>query len=100
MSVTNMGLFNRESLSGTENRENPEAAAPAAAANTVGGKYVPPSRRGAEGSSAGARLGDTMPERRRDDTAAVRYSTPLLPSGIVLLYSYWPTVVLFCSQVQ
>jgi len=64
----------KESLSGTENRENPEAAAPAAAANTVGGKYVPPSRRGAEGSSAGARLGDTMPERRRDDTAAVRVS--------------------------
>jgi len=67
----------KDSLTGVGG-EGADAAAPAAAAAsgaTVGGKYVPPSRRGAEGaSSAGARLGDTMPDRRRDDTAAIRVS--------------------------
>jgi len=48
------------------------AAAPAAPAATgAGGKYVPPSKRGVEGRVG---LGDTMPDRRRDDTAAIRVS--------------------------
>ena len=39
----------------------------------AGGKYVPPSRRGM--SDAQARItGDSMPERRREDTAAIRVS--------------------------
>jgi len=52
------------------------APAPAAGGSTVGGKYVPPSRRGAGGmSDAQARIaGDTMPRDRREDTAAIRVS--------------------------
>jgi len=67
----------KESLTNVGEGAEPAAPASAAAAaggTTVGGKYVPPSRRGAEASSAGARLGDTMPDRRRDDTAAIRVS--------------------------
>merc|ERR1711872_1084204 len=47
----------------------PAVAAPAATG--AGGKYVPPSKRGVEGRPG---LGDTMPDRRRDDTAAIRVS--------------------------
>jgi len=47
----------------------PAVAAPAAIG--AGGKYVPPSKRGVEGRPG---LGDTMPDRRRDDTAAIRVS--------------------------
>lgn len=73
----------RESLNGPVDGE-PEAGAggaanaPAAAApggSTAGGKYVPPSRRGGGMSDAQARIsGDTMPDRRREDTAAIRVS--------------------------
>lgn len=75
----------RESLAGKElDGENPEAAAggapagagpgaPAGGGQTIGGKYVPPSRRG-----EGARVpggGESMPDRRRnEDTAAIRVS--------------------------
>jgi translation initiation factor 3 subunit G len=47
------------------------AAAPAAGGSTAGGKYVPPSKRGVEGRIG---VGDSMPDRRRDDTAAIRVS--------------------------
>jgi len=47
------------------------AAAAAGAGSTAGGKYVPPSKRGMEGRVG---LGDSMPDKRRDDTAAVRVS--------------------------
>jgi len=64
----------KDSLTNAVEREGqgaePAAAAVSApAATSAGGKYVPPSRRGAEG-----RVGDTMPDRRRDDTAAIRVS--------------------------
>ena len=57
--------------------EGGAAASPAAAAagggGGAGGKYVPPSRRGM--SDAQARItGDSMPDRRREDTAAIRVS--------------------------
>jgi len=58
----------------------PATPAPApAGGSTVGGKYVPPSRRGGEGrpgmSDAQARIaGDSMPRDRREDTAAIRVS--------------------------
>ena len=71
----------RESLTGPVEEEGAGSAggaapAPAATAgSTVGGKYVPPSRRGATGESAAKdRLGDSMPDRRREDTAAIRVS--------------------------
>lgn len=78
----------RESLTGpVEGEGGAEApaggsgAAPApapGAGSTVGGKYVPPSRRGAGGatmSDAQARIsGDSMPRDRREDTAAIRVS--------------------------
>jgi len=74
----------RESLNGPVDTGEPEAGAggasnaPAAAApggSTAGGKYVPPSRRGGGMSDAQARIsGDTMPDRRREDTAAIRVS--------------------------
>jgi len=71
----------RESLTGPVDGSEPEAsaaAAPAPAAGggaTQGGKYVPPSRRGGGMSDAQARIsGDSMPDRRREDTAAIRVS--------------------------
>lgn len=74
----------RESLTGpvdgpegTEGGAGGSSAAPAPAAGgtTQGGKYVPPSRRGGGMSDAQARIsGDTMPDRRREDTAAIRVS--------------------------
>jgi len=73
----------RESLTGPVEGEEAAAAATAAApaAGAVqGNKYVPPSRRGAAGgasmSDAQARVqgGDMMPDRRREDTAAIRVS--------------------------
>jgi len=72
-----------ESLTGpVEGDEAPAAAAqPAPGGGAVqGSKYVPPSRRGAGGSAgmsdAQARVqgGDMMPDRRREDTAAIRVS--------------------------
>jgi len=68
----------RESLTGPvegEGEATGEAAAAAAPAGAggPGGKYVPPSRRGM--SDAQARItGDSMPDRRREDTAAIRVS--------------------------
>jgi len=70
----------RDSLMGPDEADGgPEGAtaAPAAAAagggGGAGGKYVPPSRRGM--SDAQSRIqGDSMPERRREDTAAIRVS--------------------------
>ena len=51
------------------------AAAPAGGAGGAGGKYVPPSRRGGDNSSAQSRIsGDSMPDKRREDTAAIRVS--------------------------
>jgi len=47
------------------------AAAPVTSGSTAGGKYVPPSKRGVEGRIG---VGDSMPDRRRDDTAAIRVS--------------------------
>jgi len=71
----------RESLTGpVEGDGGPEAsgaAAPAAPAggSATGGKYVPPSRRQGDTSSAQSRIsGDSMPEKRREDTAAIRVS--------------------------
>jgi len=61
----------KDSLSNVD-RDNNEPAAPGPAApeqSAAGNKYVPPSKRGADG-----RIGDTMPDRRRDDTAAIRVS--------------------------
>merc|ERR1719350_933278 len=50
-------------------------AAPAGGAGGAGGKYVPPSRRGGDNSSAQSRIsGDSMPDKRREDTAAIRVS--------------------------
>jgi len=73
----------RESLTGpVEGEGGPEGGAGAAAApgpapagggGGAGGKYVPPSRRGM--SDAQARIsGDSMPDKRREDTAAIRVS--------------------------
>merc|ERR1712013_30719 len=62
----------RESLTGPVDEA---AAAPGGAGG--GNKYVPPSRRGDGGmSDAQARVsgGDMMPDRRREDTAAIRVS--------------------------
>jgi len=75
----------RESLTGPLDAEGGEkdaggaaaaaSAAPVGAAGGGGGKYVPPSRRAAPGTSALERVqGDTMPDRRREDTAAIRVS--------------------------
>jgi len=73
----------RESLTGPVEGEAEGAGTPAPVApsggSTAGGKYVPPSRRGGaagEMSSAQARIsgGDSMPDRRREDTAAIRVS--------------------------
>ena len=73
----------RESLTGpVEGEGGPEgaaaggAAAAAAPAAGAGGKYVPPSRRGGDNSSAQSRIsGDSMmPDKRREDTAAIRIS--------------------------
>lgn len=75
----------RESLTGPIDGEkeggeagSAAAAAAAPAAGGAGGKYVPPSRRGAGGGSGASALeriqGDTMPDRRREDTAAIRVS--------------------------
>jgi len=73
----------RESLTGPVDGSEPDASAAAAAApapaagggSTQGGKYVPPSRRGGGMSDAQARIsGDSMPDRRREDTAAIRVS--------------------------
>jgi len=51
------------------------AAAPAGGGGGAGGKYVPPSRRGGDNSSAQSRIsGDSMPDKRREDTAAIRVS--------------------------
>lgn len=47
------------------------SASSSAPAPTVGGKYVPPSKRGMEGRVG---LGDSMPDKKRDDTAAIRVS--------------------------
>lgn len=47
----------------------PAGAAAAGGGGGAGGKYVVPSKRGVEG-----RVGDSMPDRRRDDTAAIRVS--------------------------
>jgi len=61
----------KDSLSTVLERDGGEPAAAAAApapAATAGGKYVPPSKRGVD------RVGDSMPDRRRDDTAAIRVS--------------------------
>eukprot|EP00092_Neocalanus_flemingeri_P050293 GFUD01058093.1.p1 GENE.GFUD01058093.1~~GFUD01058093.1.p1 ORF type:complete len:297 (-),score=92.37 GFUD01058093.1:109-999(-) len=72
----------RESLTGpAEGEGGPEgagAATPAGGAAPggagAGGKYVPPSRRGGM-SDAQARIsGDSMPDKRREDTAAIRVS--------------------------
>jgi len=65
---------------GEEGGAETAAAAPAPAGgggggggSAGGGKYVPPSRRGM--SEAQARItGDSMPDRRREDTAAIRVS--------------------------
>jgi len=69
----------RESLTGpTEGdaesaTEASTAAPPSGGGGGAGGKYVPPSRRGM--SDAQARItGDSMPDRRREDTAAIRVS--------------------------
>merc|ERR1712083_164866 len=71
----------RESLTGPiEEKEGGEAGASAGAAAAApagagaGGKYVPPSRRGAGASALERIQGDTMPDRRREDTAAIRVS--------------------------
>ena len=51
-----------------------DAGATTAAAGTgttAGGKYVPPSQPGMEGRVG---LGDSMPDERRDATAAIRVS--------------------------
>ena len=71
----------RESLSGPVEESAPEAsnastlATAAPAGGATGGKYVPPSRRGGDNSSAQARIsGDSMPDKRREDTAAIRVS--------------------------
>jgi len=61
-------------------RDGADGAPAAAPAATAGGKYVPPSKRGAEGRIG---LGDTMPDRRRDDTAAIR---SLCSSAIFILF--------------
>ncbi|XP_023320561.1 eukaryotic translation initiation factor 3 subunit G [Eurytemora carolleeae] len=61
----------KESLTTPVDRDGADGAPAAAPAATAGGKYVPPSKRGAEGRIG---LGDTMPDRRRDDTAAIRVS--------------------------
>eukprot|EP00092_Neocalanus_flemingeri_P004885 GFUD01005257.1.p1 GENE.GFUD01005257.1~~GFUD01005257.1.p1 ORF type:complete len:310 (-),score=87.79 GFUD01005257.1:128-1009(-) len=69
----------RESLTGPVEGEGGSegaiATAPAgpAAPGGAGGKYVPPSKRGM--SDAQARIsGDSMPDRKREDTAAIRVS--------------------------
>eukprot|EP00088_Acartia_fossae_P049119 TRINITY_DN5387_c0_g1_i1.p1 TRINITY_DN5387_c0_g1~~TRINITY_DN5387_c0_g1_i1.p1 ORF type:complete len:289 (-),score=79.24 TRINITY_DN5387_c0_g1_i1:530-1396(-) len=63
----------KDSLSNVEREPGagapPTAAVAAPAPSQAGGKYVPPSKRGVEG-----RVGDTMPDKRRDDTAAIRVS--------------------------
>lgn len=69
----------RESLAGKEGEEGDEKdGAPAPGAGPggppqggqggPGGKYVPPSRRGAEGSSARERIGESMNDRRRGES--------------------------------
>jgi len=71
----------RESLTGPvdgEGLEGSSAPAPAAPASSggggAGGKYVPPSRRGGM-SDAQARIsGESMQDKRREDTAAIRVS--------------------------
>jgi len=71
----------RESLTGPvegEGGEGASAAAPAGpaapGAGGAGGKYVPPSRRGGM-SDAQARIsGESMQDKRREDTAAIRVS--------------------------
>merc|ERR1712013_175535 len=70
----------RESLTGPVEGEGgaegaAAAAAPAGGGGGAGGKYVPPSRRGGDNSSAQSRIsGDSMPDKRREDTAAIRVS--------------------------
>ena len=71
----------RESLTGpVEGEGGPDGAgaataAAAAPAAGAGGKYVPPSRRGGDNSSAQSRIsGTSMPDKRREDTAAIRVS--------------------------
>jgi len=64
----------KDSLTNVAPEGGETAAAPAqpqAQASSAGGKYVPPSRRGMEGRPG---LGDSMPDKRRDDTAAIRVS--------------------------
>jgi len=67
----------KESLAELDKNNAAEAAGgditelPSAASTT--GKYVPPSRRGADGAPRPG-MGSSMPDRRRDDTAAVRVS--------------------------
>lgn len=60
-----------------ENGGGPAEATPEASLalpQAAGGKYVPPSRRGPDGAPARPGMGSSMPDRRRDDTAAVRVS--------------------------
>merc|ERR1712106_328032 len=66
----------RESLTGpVEGEGGPDGAAAATPAAGAGGKYVAPSRRGGDNSSAQSRnSGDSMPDKRREDTAAIRVS--------------------------
>jgi len=67
----------KESLAELDKNNAAEAAGgdlseiPTAA--NITGKYVPPSRRGLDGASRPG-MGSSMPDRRRDDTAAVRVS--------------------------
>jgi len=73
----------RDSLAGKEGGDEDEKDAGGAPGGAPqgggsvgpGGKYVPPSRRGGEGSGARDRIGESMPDRRRtEDTAAIRVS--------------------------
>ena len=61
----------KESLTTPVDRDGADGAPTAAPAAVAGGKYVPPSKRGSEGRIG---VGDSMPDRRRDDTAAIRVS--------------------------
>ena len=64
-----ISYFSRESLTTPVDRDGGDGAPVSTPAAVTGGKYVPPSMRGAEGRIG---LGDSMPDRRRDDTAAIR----------------------------
>jgi len=62
-----------EKENGVPGEETPASVA-LAPAPSAGGKYVPPSRRGPDGAPRPGMTDSRMPDRRRDDAAAVRVS--------------------------